>query len=107
MKGFLNLILPVLAEVGDKIPRLPVVFLWSAGISLLAWVLIRKRKWLAPLPGTIAVLFAFVATAEPRDEFVGPAIVQELGHGYAVLCYVASSIPILVIAVLLPFRKKR
>ena len=91
----------ILAEVGDKVPRLPVVFMWSAFIALLAWALIRKKKWLAIIPGVLAGLFAVAATAETRDPFVGPAIVGELGYGYVGLCYFAAAIPIVVIVALL------
>ena len=54
-------LIPVLAEVGDKIPRLPVLFLWCAGVSLLAWVLGRKKKWF----GLLALPLA-TSVADPR-----------------------------------------
>lgn len=34
-------IIPILAEVGDKVPRLTVLFLCCAGISVAAWTLGR------------------------------------------------------------------
>ena len=91
----------VLAEVGDKVPRLPILFLWSAVIVLLAWVMIRKKKWLAFVPLILAIFFAVGATQEPRDVFVGPAIIQELGYSYVVSCYLAAALPFLAITVLI------
>ena len=88
---------PVIAEVGDKVPRLPILFLWTATIVLLAWVLIRKKKWLAVVPVGLGVIFAIGATAEARDPFVGPAIIRELGHGYIALAYLAAALPFIAI----------
>ena len=95
-----------LAEVGDKVPRLPVLFLWSAAIMVFAWALIRWKKWLAILPLFVAVCFAIGATAEPRDPFVGPAIVHELGYGYIAFAYLAAALPFIAIARLLLRRRK-
>jgi hypothetical protein len=92
-------LVPVLAEVGDKVPRLPVLFLWSAALVLLARALIRKTKWLAILPIGFAVLFAVAATAEVRDPFVGPAIVGELGHSYVSLAYLSAALPFIAILI--------
>ena len=94
-------IIPVLAEVGDKVPRLPILFLWSAVIVVLAWVLIRKKKWLALVPLVLAIFFAVVATQEPRDVFVGPAIIRELGYSYVAFCYLAAALPFAAIAFLI------
>lgn len=33
-----------LAEVGDKVPRLPILFLWSGAVTLLAWTLVQRKK---------------------------------------------------------------
>ena len=96
------LITPVLAEVGDKTPRLPVLFFWCAGISLVAWVLGRK-KGLLVLP--LAALYALGITAEPLDEFVGPAIVRELGYYYPIVCFVFAIVPFAI--VIKPFLTER
>jgi len=99
-------LIPVLAEVRDKIPRLPVLFLWCAGISLLAWVLGRKKKWLGLFALPLAGFYAVGVTAEPLDPFVGPAIVREFGYYYPVVCFTFAAIPFAIIAA--PFlRKKR
>lgn len=90
--------IPVLAEVGDKIPRLPVLFVWCAGISLLAWALGRKKKWFSLLALPLAGLYAMAVTAEPLDRFVGPAIVREFGYYYPITCFAFAAIPFAVIA---------
>jgi hypothetical protein len=90
-------LVPVLAEVSDKVTRLPVLFLWSAALVLLAWALIRKKKWLAILPAGFGALFAVAATAEVRDPFVGPAIITELGHSYVAFAYLSAALPFIAI----------
>lgn len=92
---------PVLAEFGDKVPGLLVLFLWSAAIALLAWALIRKKKWLAILPIGLAALFAVGATAEARDRFISPAIVRESGYGYVAFTYSAAALPLFPITAFL------
>lgn len=89
----------ILAEVGDKIPRLPVLVLWCAGISLLAWALGRKKKWLGLLTLPLAGFYAAGVTAEPLDRFVGPAIVREAGYYYPVACFTLAIIPFAIVAV--------
>jgi len=98
---------PVLAEVGDKIPRLPVLFLWSTALVLLSWALIKKTKWLAIVVLPMAALFAVGATQEPRDEFVGPAIVHELGFSYIILAHVAAALPFIAILALILRRNEK
>src|SRR5436190_6507724 len=102
----MHVIVPLFAEVGDKVPRLPVLFLWSAGIVLLVWALSRKMKWAAVIPLPLAILFALGSSQEPRDDFVGPAIIHELGYGYVLLAYVAAVLPFIAIAVFVSQRKK-
>jgi hypothetical protein len=97
---------PLLAEVGDKVPRLWMLALWCAGIALLAWVLTKKKKWLAIIPLPLAGFFALAATHETRDPFVGPAIIRELGYSYVVFCYFFAAIPLVVIVTLI-FRSKK
>jgi hypothetical protein len=97
---------PLLAEVGDKVPRLWVLGLWCAGITLLAWLLTRKRKWLVIIPLPLAAVFAVGVTHEPRDPFVGPAIIRELGYSYVTLCYLFAIAPFAMIAVLIIRSKK-
>ena len=94
---------PVLAEIGDKIPRLPVLVLWCVGICLLAWVLGRRTKWLGLLTLPIAFLYAIGVTAEPLDSFVGPAIIHELGYYYPFTCFALALIPFAIMAI--PFFK--
>lgn len=97
----------LLSEVGDKVPRIPVVFFWSVAIVVLAVTVIRVKKWLAIVPGILAGLFAVAVTAELRDPFVGPAVVRELGYSYAALCYFAAAIPVVMIVALLSRRKAK
>lgn len=95
-----------IAEVGDKVPRLPVVFLWSGAITLFAWILARQKKWFAMLALPFAILFGIAATAEPRDPFVGPDIIREFGYSYPLLAYLAAVIPLFAI-VFFMFRRTK
>lgn len=90
-------IVSILAEVGDKIPRLPVLVLWCAGISVLAWALGRKKRWLGLLTLPLAGFYAAVVTAEPLDRFVGPAIVRELGYSHSAVCFALAIIPFAIV----------
>ena len=88
---------PFLAEVSDKMNSWPVVIAWVAGISAASVVALRKRSWLAIIPGLLALLWAWGACDILADRFMRPAVVVELGMPYILIGF----IPLAVFAVFL------
>ena len=72
-----------------------VVQLWAIAIvlSVTALCFARLRWWAVLGPFALAAIWAAAVASELRDEFVGPAILQELGRGYVVHSVVAISLP--------------
>jgi len=87
----------VLAEIGDKMMSLPTLLVWNAIIVLLTWWFVRKNKWLAVIPLSVALIFAFGGLEELREPHMARAVIQELGYFYVALNF----LPLLMIAVLL------
>src|SRR6185503_13187780 len=90
---------PILAEVGDKVPTIGAIWLGTALISIAclfasAW---RRRTAFIALP--LIALWGTIITLEPRDPFVGPAIIHELGRGYVAQAYIAAVIPLVFLAI--------
>jgi len=81
---------------------MPTLVVWNAVLVLAAWALAKKSRWLALIPFLFAAVLAFGALEEFRDPFVGPAMIRELGYGYAVL----SFLPLLAVAAVAARKKK-
>ncbi|MBK8477052.1 MAG: hypothetical protein IPL39_12370 [Opitutaceae bacterium] len=92
-----------LAEVSDKMNSWPALIAWVAGISAASVVALRKRSWLAAIPGLLALLWAWGACDIVADRFMRPAVITELGMSYILIEYV----PLAVFLVLLLIRTKK
>jgi hypothetical protein len=95
----LHTFMPIIAEVSDKAPTLRDVWVGTVVISIAclfasAW---KRRMAFAALP--VIALWALIITSEIRDDYVGPAIVSELGRGYVTQAYIAAVTPVLFLAI--------
>ena len=81
----------------------PALWSWVIGITVLAWALIRKKKWFAVFPMPFALIFALGSIDTWRAPYIGPAVIHELGYFYLMLGFV----PLISIIVLLCVVKKR
>ena len=75
---------PALAEVSDKIPTIPSLWLQGLLIGIVGFVLSRMwlRVGLALLP--VSLILAWGAVAIITDPYVGPAAIAEQGAAYAI-----------------------
>ena len=74
-------------EVMDKEPALAQRVALYGILSVVGWLLSRKRWWLGLLVLPIVGAFAWGDVSELRDPFVGPAIMEEAGLSYVVGLY--------------------
>ena len=88
-----------LAEVMDKEPSLPGVWLWSLVASVLSVLLTRLRWWLVFLSLPVAAFLPVRIVLECHDPFVGPAILSEGGSDYVLQVYLALVLVVLANAV--------
>jgi hypothetical protein len=93
---------PIVAEVSDKLMSLSALVAWNAMLAVIAWTLAKKSVLLVLAPLFVAMLLAAVSLEELCDPFVGPAVIHELGYGYAAL----SFLPLLTIVVIVIRTKK-
>ena len=82
---------PALAEVADKEPTTFELWLVTAIITAVAFVLAAKRPSFALFLLPISLFFAWGSVMELRDPFVGPVIRAELGDAYFVHGYLAAA----------------
>jgi hypothetical protein len=89
------LFVPILAEVADKMNSWPALAAWLAGISIASAVALRRRSWLAIIPGLFALLWTWSAYDILTARFMRPAVIAELG-----LCYIlVQFLPLLTFVV--------
>ena len=100
------LLLPVVAEIADKVPSTLLVGACGLASSLLSSALVYWKRWLVVLAVPIAIFSAAFLLEEVRSPDVGPAIISELGHTYVAIAYASALLPFMMIAGLL-FRRKQ
>jgi hypothetical protein len=81
-------------EVMDKEPSLTLTLIVGGALGLAGFFAGRRRPWLALLPLAALLVFGLARLSELQDPFVGPAIREEAGNGYALLTYVAVAVGI-------------
>jgi len=79
-------------EVMDKEPSLTATVILAGALGLVGFLAGRRRPWFALFPLAALLLFGFGRLSELQDPFVGAAIRQEAGSGYAVLTYVSMAV---------------
>jgi len=99
-----SLFSPILAEVADKMNSWPTEIAWMVGISLASVVALRRRSWLAVIPGLFALLWSWGAYDILTDRFMRPAVIAELGLSYILIQF----LPLIVfVAFFVPAIRKR
>jgi len=88
--GFLVLSSPVFAEVADKEPTIPQLWIVPGIITAIAFVAGMKRPSFALFLLPVALFCAWGQIDELHDPFVGPAIRAELGDAYFTHGYLSS-----------------
>jgi hypothetical protein len=98
----------LLLEVMDKEPRLAYRALLYGVLSVVGYLLSRKRWWLGLLVLPVVGAFAWADLSELRDPFVGPAILEEAGLLHVLAWYtfmlVGIGVPVLTAAI---FRRRK
>jgi len=74
----------MLAEVADKEFSVATLWLVAAAIAVASFALCRWRRWAAFIVLPVAAIWLWLLLSEIHERFVGPAILQELGHGYVI-----------------------
>lgn len=82
---------PALAEVADKEPTIPQLWMLPAIITVIAIIAGLKRPSFALLLLPIALFCAWGQVDELHDPFVGPAIRAELGDAYFTHGYLSAA----------------
>jgi len=93
--GFLFLSSPAFAEVADKEPAIPQLWMVPAIITAIAFVAGMKRPSFALFLLPIALFCAWGQIDELNDPFVGPAIRAELGEAYFTHGYLSAVVGII------------
>lgn len=93
---------PLMAEISDKMMSWPALVVLAVGLSVAAWLLSRKGKWLVLIPLPLALWLAAGAIEEIRDASLAPAVIQELGYSY----WVTSFVPLVAVVVAAGASKK-
>jgi hypothetical protein len=96
----------LLAEVMDKEPTLPELFLIPVIVGVFTFLLIRWSRWFFFPAFLLSFLLGWAVTSEVRDPYVGPAIVREAGYYYIWCAYVAASTPAVLALLGLIFSRK-
>jgi hypothetical protein len=84
----------LLAEVMDKEPSVVAVLAWAMAGAVVGFVACRRFPWLTIALFPLASLLPFAVAQEVLDPYVGPAIMQEAGAGYAAACLVSLAMGI-------------
>jgi hypothetical protein len=95
MRGFM----PFLAEVADKEAAIAAIWGIAAFFCVLGFLLCRWRRVAGLVALPLAALWTWAMVSELRDPYVGPAILRELGRGYAVQAYIEALIPFVFVAI--------
>ena len=100
---------PAIAEVGDKVPSIPLLWGSALAMTVVAFALTRIRPWWGLIVLPLGLLQAVAWHREIWSPDVGPAIVRELGSGYIVTSYLAFALGFMgpVMAVLWARRAER
>ena len=91
----MNALLAIL-EVTDKEPSLALTLILAGSLGLAGFIAGRRRPWVSLVPLAALLFLGWARVSELQDPFVGPAIRQEPGSGYAVLTYAAIAVGILL-----------
>jgi hypothetical protein len=105
--GALGLIAPASAEVFDKIPSAPELWIWAIGIALASYALGRARPWLSLAIWPIGIGWGWFTLVELSA--FDSSDLAELGSAYVATSYLAPIVAIiapLAIAALLAWRTK-
>jgi hypothetical protein len=86
----------VLAQIGDKIPTIPVVLLLGGTLGAVVFVCAAVRPGSVVLPLALALFGDYVAWDELRSPYFGEAVVRELGYGYIIGGFLAYNAPLAV-----------
>ncbi|MFL6597767.1 MAG: hypothetical protein ACJ8KF_07350 [Chthoniobacterales bacterium] len=96
-----------LAEVADKEFSVATLWLVAAAIAVASFALCRWRRWAAFIVLPVAAIWLWLLLSEIHERFVGPAILQELGHGYVIQTYVSAVLPLLFITLGLIWKRRQ
>ena len=99
--------LMLLAEISDKMPTVTGTTVTAGIIALLAFGLSRLRRWLVLVPAPLFALYSLAMWEELHEPGFGNMVLDELGLGYVVGCFLGWNIPYaiaLVVVMLLPRR---
>src|SRR5262245_28882633 len=95
----MHTLIPIFAEVSDKVPTLRNIWVATAVISLACLFATGRKRWAAFATLPVIAFWALIITSEIRDDYVGPAIVSELGRSYVMQAYIAAVTPVLFLAI--------
>jgi hypothetical protein len=91
-------------EVMDKEPALAQRAALYGVLSVVGWLLSRKRWWLGLLVLPVVAVFAWADVGELHDPFVGPAIIREAGLLHVLVWYTfilaGIGVPVLTAAIM-------
>lgn len=77
------------AEVMDKEPSIPEVWLWTAIFATVCALLSQEREWLPIVVWPVSAGYALAQLEDLLDPYVGPEILAEAGYGYVIPAYLA------------------
>lgn len=86
-------------EVMDKEPALWWFFLVCGAVGVVGFLFCRWKRWTGFVILPLCALFAHGITAELRDPYVGPMILQEAGYRYVIGAYVAAALSLAIPAI--------
>lgn len=102
---------PAYAEVADKEPTLGAMWAWAVGLNIVALVLEKARPNFGLLVLPLSAFIAWGAHLELSDQFVGPAILNELGARYVWSSYASAAVgfvgPMLIVLFCGALRRRR
>ena len=102
---------PAYAEVADKEPTLGTMWAWALALNVVAFLLEKARPRFGLLVVPLSAFIAWGAHSELSDQFVGPAILNELGSDYVRSSYASVAVglvgPILIVMLWEVLRRRR
>jgi hypothetical protein len=84
--------LPAYAEVMDKEPSVPMIWVAAIVCSVLGFIAARFKPGLVVVTGTISALYLGSVIAEINDQTIGKAIIEAAGNSYPIHAYVAVAV---------------
>src|ERR1043166_155275 len=88
----------MIAEISDKMPGIPIMWLWSFCVAIMCIGFWRGSPWLYLAAIPIAGWLAFAGYGEiVTDTYFRDAIGRELGHDYLRQAVCACSIPLVAL----------